>query len=275
MASTMERVCNTLGIDRVNMKSKMILFEEQHGTNANFLVNAILSQSLKNGDGICFVLCHNTFGHYHNVGMRLGYNLSALKEKGQVTVAEPMKIVRDNIVDMQKDSVNKQNLVITELANGEMHTDIAHRLFTYIKEKYDEAMKTNESVVLIVDDISHFLDIGLSTYDVMYFIRYLRSYMTSHPMSQLCVLVHTYEGDLQSLDANIVANGLKHMAHLCVSTERFKSGHSRDASGKLTVSWRINAIKSKFHWTEKRSYLFKLSNWQVEIYPAGAISTVL
>ncbi|GAB1862239.1 Elongator complex protein 6 [Camponotus japonicus] len=245
MASAMEMVCNTLGIDRVNMNSKVILIQEQHGTNANFLVNAILSHALKQTNAICLVLCHNTFGHYHNIGMRLGYNLLALKEKGQVTVVEPMKIIASNIADMCKDSMDKEKMIIPTVASTE-NIDIAHRLFTCVREKYNEAAKFAEPVVFIFDDINHLLDFGLSVHDVMYFIS----------------------------NTDVVANALKHMAHLCVTTQPFRTGRSSDASGKLIVHWRINSVRLEYHWAEKTTHLFKLLDWQVKIGAPGAASVL-
>lgn len=269
----MEMVCNTLGIDRVNMDGKMILIEEQHGTNANFLLNAVLSHALKKSQAVCLVLCHNTFGHYHNVGMRLGYNLLALKEKGQVTVVEPMKIVASNIVDTCKDPTDKKEIVIPDAISTE-HTDIVRKLFTYIKESYDEAAQFKESVVLIIDDINHLLDLGLSVHDTMYFVRYLRSFIASHFSSQLCILTHMYQWDSQTSDADAVANMLNYMAHLCIATKPFKTGHSSDTSGKLIIRWRIDSVRLKYHWPEETTYLFKLSDWQVKIYTPGATSVL-
>ncbi|XP_011689331.1 PREDICTED: elongator complex protein 6 [Wasmannia auropunctata] len=271
MASPMAAVCNILGLDRVNMDGKMILIEEQHGTNANFLVNAILSDALKRMDAaVCLVLCHNTFGHYHNIGMRLGYNLFNLKEKGQVTVVEPMKIIASNITDMCKDFTNRTETIIPDVISTE-HVDIAHKLFACVKEKHDEATRFAKSVILIIDDINHLLDLGLSVRDTMYFMRYLRSFISLYPLSQLCIFTHVYQENLQTSNADIVANALKHMAHLCVTTQPFKTGHSSDASGKLIVHWKTNSIRSKYHWVEKTVHLFKLSDWQIKICAPGTI----
>lgn len=253
------------------MDNKTILIEERHGTNANFLVNAILSQALKKLDAtVCFVLCHNTFGHYHNIGMRLGYNLLDLKEKGQVTIVEPMKIIFNNIADTCKDSINQMKTMIPDVTSMK-HIDIAHQLFVHVKEKYDEAAKTNKSVVLIIDDLSHLFDLGLDVRDTMYFIRYLRSFISTYPLSQLCILIHVHQKNLLTSNTDIV-NVLKHAAHLYITTQSFKTGHSSDASGKLIVRWKTDSIRSKYHWAEKTTYLFKLLDWQVKICTPGAVS---
>ncbi|KAH0952066.1 hypothetical protein HN011_008175 [Eciton burchellii] len=270
MANTMEMVCKTLGIDRVNMGGKMILIEEQHGTNANFLVHSVLSHALKKAEAVCLILCHNTIGHYHNIGVRFGYNLLSLKDKGQVTVVDLMKIIINDIANMCIVSVNEKEIIPDVVPTK--HADIAHKLFMHVKEKYEEASKFNSSVVLIIEDLNHLLDLGLGVRDTMYFMRYLRSFLTLYPTSQLCILMHAYQEASQHSDTDMIVNALKYMAHLCITTEPLKTGHSSNASGKLIVQWRVDTIRSMFNWMERTTHLFKLLDWQVKIFMPGTVS---
>ncbi|KAL0108847.1 hypothetical protein PUN28_014160 [Cardiocondyla obscurior] len=272
MASSMATVSSILGIDRINMDGKTILIEEQHGTNANFLINAILSHGLKRTNAaVCLILCHNTFSHYHNIGMRLGYNLINLKEKGQVTVVEPMKLVASNVTDISKNFIDETEVIIP-YSTSVKHMDIVHKLFAHVKEKYEEAAKFTESVIIIIDDINNFSNLGLDVRDTMYFMRCLTSFVTLHPSTQLCILAHKYQESVQISNANMIVNTLKHMAHLCVTTQPFRTGHSSDTSGKLTVHWNTNSIRSKYHLIEKTTHLFNLVDWQVKIYAPGTMS---
>ncbi|XP_020295676.1 elongator complex protein 6 [Pseudomyrmex gracilis] len=273
MASSIEMVCNYLGIDKIDMCGKMILIEEQHGTNANFLVNAVLSNALKRKNAVCLVLCHNTLGHYHNVGMRLGYNLLTLREKGQVAIVEPMKTVASCLVaDTCNDPADGERNILPD-ANSERHVDTVYRLFTHVREKYEEAARFSESVVLIIDDINHLLDLGFGVLDVMYFMRYLRSFMASRSLSQLCVLAHVYRWDPETSNADMIANALKHMAHLCLTAEPFETGHSGDTSGgKLMIHWKVDSIRLKYHLAEMTVYLFKLLDWQIRITTPGGVA---
>lgn len=166
--------------------------------------------------------------------MKFGYDLLTLKEKGPVTIVEPMKIIASNIADTCKGFTNRTETVIPDVTSTE-HVDIAHRFFARVKEKYDEAARFTESVVLVIDDINHLLDLGFSVHDTVYFIRYLRSFISLYPLSQLCVLAHAYRESLQTSNADTIANALKYMSHLCVATQPFGTGHSSDASDKLTV----------------------------------------
>ncbi|KAK2586289.1 hypothetical protein KPH14_001542 [Odynerus spinipes] len=273
MVSSMQSVCGTLGIDRVDMRGKIVLIEEQHGCDANFLVSALISNALKKNYGLCFVLFHNTFDHYHNISMRTGYNLTALKEKGKVAVVESMKELVCNINAMCMDIDKKvQNSNEDNKCSG---MNVVHNLFKLLKESYNEVEKESESVLIIIDDISHLFDLGLSLRDSLYFVRYIRSLMESHSTTQLCIVAHTYEGDLQSCVPDVVCNSLKYMAHLILVVEPLKTGHSSDASGKVTVCWNIDSVRSEYHWTERMIYLYKLLDWHVKIFAPGAMTSVV
>ncbi|XP_029044476.1 elongator complex protein 6-like [Osmia bicornis bicornis] len=244
MCSIMDSVADTLGIDKVNMDGKVILIEEQHYSNANFLSSAIISDALKKDYRICFVLFHNTFNHYHNVGMKFGYNLSLLKEKGKVTFIEPIKI---NAPDME--TINK----------------VIDNLFITIKNEYNEMKKDNKPVIIIIDDLSHLYNFGLNLKQCMYYIRCLRSLIEHDKTAQLCVMTHTYKHEGSDTFVDI----LKYMAHLFVMVEPLKTGYSNDATGIMTINWRVDPIRRKHNWPEVAKYVYKLSDRQVQIFASG------
>ncbi|XP_017882221.1 elongator complex protein 6 [Ceratina calcarata] len=247
----MDSVCNTLGIDKVDMNGKLTLIEEQHNSNANFLLSSIIFNAVRKNYGICFVIFHNTFNHYHNVGMKFGYNLTSLKEKGKVTVIEPMKAI---VLNME--------------CTKEQPTSTIRDIFMTIKSECDK-MKDCTSVLIIIDDISHFHNFGCDLKESMYYVRYLRSFLGHSPLFQLCIVAHTYKNELKACAPNIFVNGLKRMAHLLVKTEPLQTGYSSDASGNITINWRTNNVRIKYNWPETAKYMYKLSNRQVQIYAPG------
>ncbi|KAL2724528.1 hypothetical protein V1478_009041 [Vespula squamosa] len=285
MVTSMDSICNIIGIDRVDMSKRMVLIEEQHGCDANFLVNALISNALKKDYGICFVLFHNTFSHYHNVGIRSGYNLMTLKEKGKVALVEPMKELMHNIngICMDTDTMDIGNRIFSNLYvkvsdsskdnrfNGMTMVD---NMFKLIRDNHNEMASQNKTVLIIIEDISHLSDLGLSLRDSMYYIRYIRSLMESHPMTQLCVTVHTYQNDVKSCILDFICNNLKYIADLVLIAEPLVTGHSSDASGKITVCWNVDSVRSEYHWTEKMTYLYKLLDWHVKIFAPGATTFV-
>ncbi|XP_011311022.1 elongator complex protein 6 [Fopius arisanus] len=276
-----DTVRRALGIDQVDLRGRMVMIEEQHGSDANFLVNTLLSHALEKGQGICLVLFHNTFGHYHNVGMKLGYNLNVLRERGEVTVLEPMKTFLQNIEELGHDAVDastpelsedfrkilKDN-VIPDATKLDVH--LVRHLFVALKTKYLEAAKVRESVTVIIDDLSHLFDFNLSLTDVWTYVRYLRSLMQFQPKMSVCIMTHTYRTNADSCQPDIIVIGLRRMAHLNVMVEPLSTGHANDISGKLTVIWTVASIRKKYHWPERMTYLYKLMDRQIKVFTPGA-----
>lgn len=277
-----ESVCTALGIDKVDMRGRLVLIDEQHGSDANFIINSVLSRAVENGHGICLVLFHNTFGHYHNVGMKLGYNLTVLRDRGQVNVVEPMKIIAQNVEDLGHDAVDADGMEIGgALRPGDednfkdfnvtkLDANLVRQLFLPVRNSCREALKSQESVVVIIDDLSHLFDIGLSLRDVWYYTRYLRSLMEYEPTLSVYIMTHTYRAHTDSCQPDMIAVGLKHMAHLIVTVEPLVTGHANDINGKLSVNWKIDNIRRENNWAEKSTYLYKLSDRQVKIFVPGS-----
>lgn len=270
----MDPVTSTLGLDKADMRGKMIAIEEQHGSDGTFLISSIISHAIKGHQSVCLVLYHNTFSHYHNIGMRFGYNMMALKEKGQITVVEPMNDIMTNIESMCENTLTLSDSILTT-SSHESKMFIVYKLFSAIRDKYYQARKYSDSVIIIIDDLSHLFDLGLSLSLVQQFLRYLISILELDPKTQLCILTHVYQEYSTSCAANILSNSLKHMAHLVVDIEPLQTGHSSDASGRLTINWRLDSIRRQFHWPEKAMYLYKLMDRYVKIYAPGMIGALL
>ncbi|KAG7209596.1 hypothetical protein KM043_011256 [Ampulex compressa] len=274
MASAIDTVNSVLGLDRVNMNGRFFFIEERHGCNGNFAVNCVISNSIKQNYSLCLVLFHNTFEHYHNVGMRLGYNLYTLRNKGQVTIVEPMKLIASNIDNFCNNGSDLADSVLTE-STLETNKNMVRELSEAVKEKCFTAAKYNETVVIIVDDLNHLHDLGLNIRDSMNYVRYLKSLVESQKTLQLCALAHSYGENQHYSDSDTLTNGLKYIAHLFVTVEPLKTGHSKDASGKMTINWRIDSIRRKYHWTESVTYLYKLVDWQVKLYAPGTVPALV
>ncbi|XP_011501663.1 PREDICTED: uncharacterized protein LOC105365250 [Ceratosolen solmsi marchali] len=93
---TMEEVRETIDIDKIDLSNNLVFIEEHHNADANFVLHAIISHCRDKNHGICFVLFHNTFSHFYNVGMKLGYNLNQL-QGSNTRIVEPLNIIYKNI----------------------------------------------------------------------------------------------------------------------------------------------------------------------------------
>ncbi|XP_076243189.1 elongator complex protein 6 [Calliopsis andreniformis] len=263
----MDSVSNILGIDKVNMSGKLILIEEKHESNANFVLNSIILNALKKQSGICFVLFHNTLNHYHNMGMKFGYNLTLLKEQGKIKIIEPMKIIASNIESINEPTPNL-NISLTKLMSNS-NINIVHNLFTIIKDEYHKLKESNESVTIIIEDLSHLYDLGFNLESPVYYIRYLRSLLQLDNILQICIVMHTYKSESQDCIPNVFSHYLKHISHLYVAIDPLESGYSSDVCGKITINWKTDHIRKEYNLSETTRYIYTISNRQVKIHTLG------
>lgn len=276
-----DSVHSALGLDKVDIRGKLILIEEQHGSDANFITSSILSNALEKNHGICLVLFHSSFGHYHNVGMKLGYNLNVLKERGQVIIIEPTKTLSNIVDDLDHDSVDtastdidKSKRVLSDISGCakaiERNKHLVYQLFVLLYNECYEMMKGNKSVAIIIDDISHMFDMNFIIQDVWYYVKYLRSLMQYEPTIALCIMTHTYNTNSRSCMPNMMMIGLKHMADLIVTVNSLSMGNAKDISGKVHICWKIDSIRRMHHWAKRITYMYRLLDRQVKLYIPGA-----
>lgn len=266
----MEDVREAIGIDKVDLSGGSVIFiEEHHNADANFLLHAVTSHCRDKNNIACLVLFHSTFGHFHNVGMKLGYNLR--KEcNSSVRVVEPLKIVSKNIHsegNLQCD--NRQSLEFDVKTNGR---DLVKRLAEIIKAECVSIEKetASQKVYVIIDDLSHLFDIGLSIQDVWLFIRYIRTFAVEEPLLTFCISSHVYKANDELCKPNLLALGLRYSAELLIIVQPLETGYSRNVSGKMTVCWKLQSERLRFKWPEEMVYLYKLSDRQVKLFAPGS-----
>ncbi|KAJ9573443.1 hypothetical protein L9F63_009171 [Diploptera punctata] len=247
-------VCNILGIDKEDLTGKLISVEECHGSNANFVLVCLISQQIQKDCGICLVTLHNSFGHFHNVGTKLGYNLQQLEDKGSVETVEML-----NLLNSSFDTSENYLFKNTE--------DIVKDLFIKIREKIEKLMETRKNVCLIVEDISDFLLLGIPVKDVLSFFQYCRVLLDSLEGLSVVILTHVAEGDEEQC---IVATSVSHVADTVVTISSLKTGQSNDVSGVLKIVHR-NLEKSipNHDWNAQNLYHFKLLDRQVKVFAPG------
>ena len=262
----MEEVREAIGIDKVDMSGNLIFIEEEHKSDANFVLHAITSHCINKNHVACFVLFHNTFGHFHNVGMKLGYNLKKACDS-HVKVIEPLRILSKN-VQKQNNELGNESLEFNVKSGG---SDLAKQIVQVIRDECATIQKLNsQKVYIIVDDLSHLFDLGLNIQDIWLFIRHLRSMGNDEPHLTLCIASHVYKAAPDLCEPNIIALGLRHFAELVINVQPLETGFSRNVSGKMIICWKAHQERQKFKWPEEMVYLFKLSDRHVKLFAPGS-----
>ncbi|PSN54131.1 hypothetical protein C0J52_09466 [Blattella germanica] len=253
-------VCSVLGIDKEDVTGKLIAIEESHGSNGNFILSCLMAEQIKKDCGICLVTLHNSFGHYHNVGTKLGYNLQQLEDKGGAETVEVFKLLNSSF------STSENYL----LQNTE---DIIKNLFLMIKTKIENIFKNKKTVCLVIDDASDLLSLGVAVKDVLCFFQYCRSLFEMFSGLSIIVLTHIAEGDKEQ---HLVTMGVAHVADIKINISSLKTGQSNDVSGVMKVihrSW--DKSVTKVDWNQQNVYHFKLLDRQVKVFAPGTAPSLV
>ncbi|XP_014220143.1 elongator complex protein 6 [Trichogramma pretiosum] len=263
----MEEIREAIGINKATTSGSLIFIEEHHQSDANFVLQAIIAHCKEKNHMLNLVLFHNTFGHFHNVGMKLGYNLKK-DLNNTVNVIEPLKVISKNIHLQNSDNI-KENLEF-DITNKSTH--LVNQLVQIIKDECISKAKemSEQKVYLIIDDLSHLFDVGLNVQDIWYFIRCIRSFINDEPLLTLCVTSHVFDSSLEFCETNIIANVLKHSADLVIVVRPLETGQSREISGKLAVYWKSESERLRFKWSEEMTYLYKLHDREVKLFAPGS-----
>jgi uncharacterized protein YaaQ len=258
-------VWRALGIDKENWVGKLIAVEEYHGSNGNFVLNCLIAERIHKDGAVCLVALHNSFGHYHNVGTKLGYNLHQLQEKGYVENIEVMKLLSGSLNSALEDGT--ENFLFGKEENA------VRNLFYLIEEKIKKLVQQRRPVSLVIDDLSELLSLGITVKEVLSFLQYCRSLLESQPDLSLVVLTHVAEGDEEQ---HLLSAGLCHVADITVTVSGLKTGQSTDVSGAMKVihrRWDQPVIADE--WNKQNLYHFKLLDRQVKVFAPGTASSLM
>lgn len=210
--------------------------EEIHGSNVCFVICSIITKVLKNKLGcICLILFHNSFNHYQNIILKLGYNLELLRNRGIVRVIE----VSDYTVNY-----------ITNTSNVSCKV-----LLSDIIKKLNNLNYQKQCTYLIMEDVSHML-LTKSIKESVSFIQCFHSIVNYTPTLKLVISSHVSLCDKQQ---TIFLSLIKYMADVIIKVTPLSTGFSSEMSGHLEI--RIRNVNNQVVY-----YNYKLEEDKVHVY---------
>ncbi|CAG9767187.1 unnamed protein product [Ceutorhynchus assimilis] len=218
------KVNQVLAALKINPEDQIIFIKENSFADSNFVITHLFKQLVYDKSNICFLTLHNTFDHYQNVGKKLGYDLKQVVEKGQLKIIDPLKELVDAI-DLEDSSAQQ----------------IIRCLFDCIQTQINNFLISKESLVyLIIDDLSHLLDLGIDVPSVINFTNVCLN-LTSD--KNVCTIINSHVGSKSDL---LVANNIQYVCDVCVSVSPLKTGQSADITGSMLVQ--RGSQQNKFHY---------------------------
>ncbi|XP_077846929.1 elongator complex protein 6 isoform X2 [Macaca mulatta] len=246
-------------------------------TDGSFLVHHFLSFYLKANCKVCFVALFQSFSHYNIVGQKLGVNLTVARERGQLVFLEGLKSAVDVFFQTQEEPHPLQFLREANAGN-------LKPLFEFVREALKpvdggEARWTYP--VLLVDDLSVLLSLGVGAVAVLDFIHYCRATVCWElkasilylMQGNMVILVHD-SGDVEDEENDILLNGISHQSHLILRAEGLATGFCRDVHGQLRILWR-RPSQPTAQRDQSLTYQYKIQDKSVSFFAKGMSPAVL
>ena len=82
---------SALRLDKHTVENKRINIVQEPSTDASFMLHHFTSLAIKSNYNILIIAFEQTIGHFHGVGMKLGYDLLKLQKKGQAIFVDALK----------------------------------------------------------------------------------------------------------------------------------------------------------------------------------------
>lgn len=253
--------------DRVEQGKLILLCDTR--TDGSFLVHHFLSFYLKANCKVCFVALVQSFSHYNIIGQKLGVSLTSARERGQLVFLEGLKASVDVFFRTQEEPHPLQFLREANTGNLKPLYEFVRKALT--PEDYGEAAW--RCPVLLIDDLSVLLSLGVGAVTVLDFMQYCRATVCSELKGNIVTLVHNRE-DMEDEENDILLNGLSHQSHQILQTEGLATGFCRDVHGQLRILWR-QPLSSTAQRDRSLTYQYKIQDKNVSFFAKGLSPAVL
>ncbi|KAJ8979400.1 hypothetical protein NQ317_015829 [Molorchus minor] len=212
---------------KIKPQDKIISIRENLTADSNFILTHLIKQILYEKNRLCLVSFHNPVEHYQYVGKKLGYDLLKAVEDNVVKIVEPISDIVENIgLEENYLQEDKENLV---------------KCFYHdIKRCLSDISTEETQTYLMVDDLSHLLDLGVDLSVIINFVNYCVNFINNDRVS---VVLNSH---VSSKIDEIIANNLQYIADVHIEVSPLNTGRSTDVTGFLTVE--RSTGKSRYHY---------------------------
>ncbi|XP_072316497.1 elongator complex protein 6 [Eucyclogobius newberryi] len=262
--------------DKFSQEEFIIISEKR--CNASFLIHHFLSFYLRARCKVCFLGLVQSFSHYHAVSQRLGVSLIQAKEKGQLVFLEALQESLPHLIPQAGHAGSDALHFLRDPTDG------LQNLFQFVQTScrgpvgapdISEGAVEWGPPVLLVDDLSVLLSLGVSVGAVLDFSHYCRATVCSRLQGNVVMLLHCDEeeddGDTEGTD--LLLKGLTHQCSLALHVQGLPTGYCRDIHGQMELCWRKQQADAQN--TLKKLFQYKVHDKGASFFPRGTSSAVL
>ncbi|XP_054478057.1 elongator complex protein 6 [Anoplopoma fimbria] len=260
-------------------QGECVLLSDRH-SDASFLIHHFLSLYLRARCRVMFLGLVQSFNHYSAISQRLGVSLTQAKEKGQLVFLEGLKESLSVLIPQEAETGSQAMDFLRDPAVG------LKSLYEFVRSSAissgggeEEADGAEEwgPAVLLVDDLSVLLSLGVSVESVLDFSHYCRATVCSQLQGNVVMLTRCDgveeedDGDDEGLER--LLKGLTHQCSLSLHVQGLPTGYCRDIHGQVEVCWRRRQGDGQY--TQKKLFQYKVNDKGASFFAPGTSSAVL
>ncbi|KAK9514339.1 hypothetical protein VZT92_027812 [Zoarces viviparus] len=248
-------------------------------SDASFLIHHFLSLYLRARCRVWFVGLVQSFNHYSAISQRLGVSLTQAKEKGQLVFLEGLKESLSVLIPEDTDPGSQAMDFLRDPAVGlkSLYEFVRSSATSSAVGKHEEAEEKWGPPVLLVDDLSVLLSLGVSVGAVLDFSHYCRATVCSQLQGNMVMLSRCdggeEEDDGDDEGSERLLKGLTHQCSLTLHVQGLPTGYCRDIHGQVEVCWRRR--QGDGHHTQKKLFQYKVHDKGASFFAPGTSSAVL
>jgi len=244
------------------------------------LLHHFTSVAVKSNANILLVALDQTIGHFHGIGMKLGYDLFKLQKKGQFVFIDGLKNAHNSYLSESSLKVATNDLFDF---HSNLESSLKH-LYENIEQKISEFENNSRPSYVIIDKLSTFLSIGIATSKIIPFILKIQQIvqerngtlvtLTSGISSRIPANTQANEFEIGDEQENKLVAFLDHTSHLTVVVWHLATGYSEVVSGNLCFGWARENADSNYV-QEAGRYQYNIEEKDVKVFALGTSSAVL
>ena len=213
---------------------KSIVINER-GTDGSFFLHHLISLYTHGNLNTCLVGVAQSYNHYKSVADKLGSSLNKRKETESFTFLDARREIERRVMS---DTSNVSGAGDAYMSTTALDGTYLRSLYLDIKSTLQQLTRLHDAsaVLLLVDDLTMLLHLGIPVVDIIHFVQYLRLLVcpTLDSNGCLAVLVHQ-DMSVEDHDVDVLVKQLCHRADVILRVSGLESGFCRDVHGKVCI----------------------------------------
>lgn len=259
-------------------RGEFILISDRQ-SDASFLIHHFLSFYLRSRCKVCFLGLVQSFCHYSAVSQRLGVSLTQAKETGQLVFFEGLRESLSVLIPQENNAGGEVMKFLRDPAVG------LRSLFEFVRSSVIGSGSAEEGAaaaewgppVLMVDDLSVLLSLGVNVGAALDFSHYCRAAVCSQMQGNMVMLVRCSGEEEEEDDGDegseALLKGLSHQCSLNLHVRGLPTGYCKDIHGQVEVCWKRRQGDGPH--TQKNLFQYKVHDKGASFFAPGTSSAVL